>query len=79
MSTITADIPQDLMDRALQLPPASREKLGQLLLESLAPPREAVRELLRGRIDELVRGEAELIDAEEIGPALQRFARALAS
>lgn len=72
---IETDLPQDLIDRAMQLPPAGREKLGHLLLDSVPAPGEttsATRELIRERIGQLVRGEVELLDADDVVADLER-------
>jgi hypothetical protein len=69
--TTDTDLPQDLLDRAMQLPSTGREKLGQLLLHSVADSISA-RELIRSRIAQLVGGEVELLDAEEVAADLER-------
>ena len=59
------EIPQDLVERAMQLPLATREKFGHLLLDSVLD-RATARELIHSRIAQLVSGEVELRDAEEL-------------
>ena len=65
------DRPQALVDRALQLPLATREKFGHLLLDSVVD-RAAARDLIHSRIAQLVSGEAELVDAEVVLTELER-------
>ena len=76
MPTATApidecEVPQDLVDRAMQLSPASRTKFGQLLLDSVAETA-AARDLIHSRIAQLVSGNAELLDADEVVDELER-------
>lgn len=61
------ELPQDLVDRAMKLSAAGREKLGQMLLESIS-----VKELLRTRIEQLRSGTVELLDADEVADDLER-------
>ena len=65
------DVPADLLDRAMQLPLASRGKLGQILIASVAEAN-ATRDLIHSRIAQLVSGEAELVDAEVVLADLER-------
>ncbi|HXD88972.1 MAG TPA: hypothetical protein VN641_20950 [Urbifossiella sp.] len=71
IATIDPEIPQDLVDRALQLHPAGREKLGRLLLDSVVDSADA-RELIHARLGQLVKGEVELLDADELVADLER-------
>lgn len=64
-------VPQDLLDRAMQLHTASRGKLGQLLLASVTEAN-AARDLIHSRIAQLVGGEVELRDADELIEELER-------
>lgn len=59
--TPTADLPQDLVERAMGLPPDGRERLGRLLLSSVAEAN-ATRELIRSRVDDVVSGRVPLLD-----------------
>ena len=76
MSSATApiaecEVPQELLDRAMQLPTASREKFGKLLLESVAEAT-ATRDLIHARIAQLVSGEAKLLDPEDMFTEMKR-------
>lgn len=69
------DLPRDLIDRAMQLPAAGREKLGRLLLDSVPASEttaDTTRDLIRERIGQLVRGEVELLDADDVVMDLER-------
>ena len=69
-ATTETDLPQDLLDRAMQLPTVGREKLGQILLQSVVDG--AARDLIRSRISQLVSGEVQLLDADDVVADLER-------
>lgn len=70
-ATTEADLPQDVLERAMQLSPLGREKLGTILLESVRDEA-AARDLIRTRIAQLVSGEVELLNAEDVVADLER-------
>jgi predicted ATPase len=68
-----ADRSTELVDRLLKLPAETRLDLANLLLDSvrqgftsLAEAEKRDREMIRSRIDQLVKGEVELLDADEV-------------
>lgn len=68
-----ADRSTELVDRLLKLPAETRLDLANLLLDSvregftsLAEAEQRDKELIRSRIDQLVKGEVELLDADEV-------------
>ncbi|MBA4062942.1 MAG: hypothetical protein C0501_04395 [Isosphaera sp.] len=65
--------PTPLVDRLLKLPEETRLDLANLLLDSvrqgftsLAEAEQRDKEMIRSRIDQLVKGEVELLDAKEV-------------
>jgi len=80
--TDTADLPQDLIDQGMRLPPAARRKFAALLLEGTDAPslaseaaRAARREMLAARIAEYQRGEVEAYSIEETLAAMDEAIR----
>ena len=68
-----ADRSTELVDRLLKLPEETRLDLANLLLDSvregftsLAEAEKRDKEMIRSRIDQLVKGEVELLDADEV-------------
>lgn len=70
-STAESEVPQDLLDRAMQLPSESRERFGKLLLDSVAESAES-RELIRERIAELSDPSTQLLEPEEVFAAIRQ-------
>jgi Putative addiction module component len=69
----TADRSIELIDRLLKLPEQVRIDLAHLLLDSvregftsLKEVEQCDKELIRSRLDQLVKGEVQLLDAEEM-------------
>ena len=82
MTTDTADLPQDLIDRVRALNPAQRITLSDLLDEEPPPvvpeaERAARREMIARRIGEYQRGEVKTFTVEESLAAMDEAIRAV--
>lgn len=78
-STTPADRTTELINRLLKLPEQVRLDLGQLLLDSvregftsLDEAAKRDQELIRSRLDQLVKGEVELLDPEQVFAAIKQ-------
>lgn len=77
--TPTADRAADLVDRLLKLPEQDRLDLAELLQDSvrrgftsLAEAQQKDKELIRSRLDQLVKGEVELVEPEAVFAAMRK-------
>jgi hypothetical protein len=75
----TADRSTELVNKLLKLPEQTRLDLAHLLLDSvregftsLEEAEKRDRELIRSRIDQLVKGEVKLLDPEEMFAEMRR-------
>jgi hypothetical protein len=78
-ATPTADRSVELVNKLLKLPEQTRIDLAQLLLDSvrqgftsLEEAEKRDKDLIKSRIDQLVKGEVQLLDANEVVTNLKR-------
>ena len=75
--TATVDLPQDLIDRGMQLSPAARRKFAGLLLDGVAAGDPELKALLTRRWEDYQSGKTKAIPVEEAKAQLRAFAENL--
>lgn len=77
-----ADIPADLIERAMALPLAARERFAVILMEAAAGPpddpelvRKETKELIADRIEGYLSGRYKTVDAKESLEEIERWYR----